>query len=101
MRWNRATAIRDGRFSGTGSNRARSEYFPKQAGQLKPLGVGTAAADGQRMPFQPLQGFDFDAQLRNRAGGGGLIENFRLGGLDFNVGRLVKVLYVFIVKGRQ
>jgi hypothetical protein len=73
----------------------------EQAGQLAPLGIGAAAADSQRLAFEPFQGLDLDAQFGDRARGGGLVENFFLGGGDFVVGRFVQVIDVFAVEGRQ
>jgi hypothetical protein len=50
---------------------------------------------------EPFQGFDLDAQFGDRAGGGGLVEDFFLGGSDFVVGCFVQVCNVFAIEGRQ
>jgi hypothetical protein len=81
--------------------RGRGEDLTQQAGQFAPLGIGAAAADGQRLAFQTFQGFDLDAQFGDGTGGGGLVEDFFLGGFDFVVGRFVQVFNVFAVEGRQ
>jgi hypothetical protein len=51
--------------------------------------------------FRAFQGFDLDAQFGDRARGGGLVEDFFLGGSDFVVGCFVQVCNVFVVEGRQ
>jgi hypothetical protein len=97
----RGGTIGSRRFGNAVADGGRGEDFGEQAGQLAPLGIGAAAADCQRLDFQPFQGFDLDAQFGDRAGGGGLVENFFLGGSDFVVGCFVQVINVFAVEGRQ
>jgi len=66
----------------------------EHTGEFAPLGVGAAAAHSQGPAFQTFESFDFDAQLGNGAGGGGLIEDFFLGGFNFVVGGFVEILHV-------
>ena len=55
----------------------------------------------ERKRFQALQSFDFRPQLGDGACGGGLIEDFLLGGFDFVVGRFFQILDVFSVECRD
>jgi hypothetical protein len=73
----------------------------EETGEFAPFGVGAAAADRQRLSFEPLQGFDLDAQFGHRAGGGGLVENALLCRFQLVVGRFVEVVEVFAVEARQ
>ena len=79
---------------------APGEDFAEQAGQLAPLGVRAAAANGERERLQALQGLDLGLQLGDGAGGGRLVENLFLGGFDFVVRRVFEILDILGVERR-
>ena len=101
VRLNRAGAIWGDGLRDLIGHGAGREDFSQQARQLAPLGVAAAAAHRQGMLFEPCQGFNFHAQLGDGARGGGLVEDFFLGGFDFVVGCFVQIFHIVAIEGRQ
>ncbi len=66
-----------------------------------PLAVAAGAADPRGQLLQLFEHADFDLQLGDRAGGGGLVDDLFLGFFDFGVGGVVEFLQVVEGVDRQ
>ena len=99
-RRNFSRAIRNLGFLDTVFSRGQGEDFTSRLGSHATC-IGAAATHGNRLRLQPLEGFDFESQFGDGASGGGLIEDFFLGGFDFVVRRFIQVLNILAIKGRK
>ena len=72
----------------------RGEDFAEQAGEFGPLGIGAAAAHGERLGFERLERFDLAAQFGDGARRGGLVEDVLLGGGGFLVRGVLEVVEI-------
>ena len=96
-----AGAVGNLRLAGLPGQASGSKDLTEQTGQLPPFGVGAAVAHGQGEVLQRFQGVDFGLELGAGAGGRGLIEDRRLGGLDIAIRRVFEVRHLVRVQGQS
>ena len=75
-----------GAVGGAGLGERADEQLVEQLSQLAPLGIASAAQDASCPGFQACEGADLLLQLIDGLGGGGLVEDLSLLGLDLVFG---------------